>query len=1122
MKWTKAQSDAIRAEAATVLVAAGAGAGKTTCMTERIIQNIEDGTDITEMLVVTFTRAAAADIRSKLYEKLTQRLGENVENRRLYTQLSLIPAADISTVHSFCLRVVRDNFQLLGISPAVRVLDEAEDMVIRARCMRDTLSCAADNADEDLMLLYESIADRHSDAILAELIESVYDKVWAYPDPYGYLDECVRRYEDDALYGCGEGSGLSRTLLNCGREICCELEKKASDAAGFASCFGEEYSRPFEFRCQLAGELYEACRSFECIHAAVSVLPKLPNVKKAKLGAQDAAALDTAKDKYNSLLEELKSLFSLDSESVKRQSGLNAGFMRALRRLVVDFDGRCTAQRIEYGALNYSELEHYMLKLLLKDGEPTELCKSLRQRYRRIFIDEYQDINPLQDGIFRALSGDNVRFMVGDAKQSIYRFRNADPSIFRGYLDTLPDYDGSRDFSGGCRIFLSENFRSGRRIVDFVNAVFFAIGGADYTKNEALVYAAGGGDEHQVKLVLADDAASEAEWIANEISRLAGSAVRRDGGIMGYGDIAVLRRGVADHIQELCAALSARGIPFATANGNGYFTAPEIQLAQSVLRCIENPLDDIALAGVLRSPVFGFSAQELYELRRDSHAVTLYSSLRGAAIRRSVGRLRLVSRRRVARVRRGPHTAALVRCRGAEISDKAAAALDGLERLRRLADRLSLSALVWRIYGMTGMLGADTPAARKNLLIFYQQVRSFEKTSYRTVGAFNEYFREAAQRGKPPKGYDGGAGDCVRIMTIHSSKGLDFPAVFLCGASSGINKKDVRERMIVSRGSGISFRCFDPHTLIMTDTVRRRIAVREEQTELLREERRLLYVALTRAKERLYVCGAKKTAADSYMASLLSVPDIDKYCELIDTAAEPDVSGEISARNNVESPEICSGNGADISEIRRALDFVYPYPPAPRTKISVSELSIRGQAETVPYSVVGRRPVFVTGRDGAAVGTAMHEFMQFCSFENVIAYGARNEAARLVRERFMADRKPELLDFAKLERFFTSDIYGEIASSPEVWREKRFSVSEELEGEKIIVQGVIDLFFENREGGYTVVDYKTDRDDTAIGERHRTQLLCYCRAVAEMTGRPVTRAVVYAFSSGKTEEIPIK
>ena len=356
MKWTKAQSDAIRAEAATVLVAAGAGAGKTTCMTERIIQNIEDGTDITEMLVVTFTRAAAADIRSKLYEKLTQRLGENVENRRLYTQLSLIPAADISTVHSFCLRVVRDNFQLLGISPAVRVLDEAEDTVIRARCMRDTLSCAADNADEDLMLLYESIADRHSDAILAELIESVYDKVWAYPDPYGYLDECVRRYEDDALYGCGEGSGLSRTLLNCGREICCELEKKASDAAGFASCFGEEYSRPFEFRCQLAGELYEACRSFECIHAAVSVLPKLPNVKKAKLGAQDAAALDTAKDKYNSLLEELKSLFSLDSLYVYLLSGLNAGFMRALRRLVVDFDGRCTAQRIEYGALNTRSL----------------------------------------------------------------------------------------------------------------------------------------------------------------------------------------------------------------------------------------------------------------------------------------------------------------------------------------------------------------------------------------------------------------------------------------------------------------------------------------------------------------------------------------------------------------------------------------------------------------------------------------------------------------------------------------------------------------------------------------------------------------------------------------------
>jgi len=1181
MNWTESQRKAIEAKGKTLLVSAGAGSGKTTVLTRRLAERILAGDSIEDFLVVTFTRAAASDLKEKLYNAITDAIAAQPRSRHLFNQLFLLPGAQISTIHAFCYDMIKQNFSVLGLSPNMRIGDETETRMIARECMEELTDELYERDDPDLLLLADNFGSEKSDDLLIDTILTVYNRLRAFYNYHDWLELQEKKLEEQAelvrsgFYNTEIGKGLREHVLFRLNEVIAACDSLILNLAHTAA--SEENIAPVEaFRDMVLDFIDAAEKDYDALRGAVLAVEEYPKFVKTGMAKEDADYSAKEYGRIKSETDKIISKFCLLTEEQIYQDYLSTlQIVRAFRKVIGEFDRRYTAAKSKKGVLDYSDLEHYLAALLETKDEngntvPSALCLKLRKRYKEIYIDEYQDINPLQDHIFTLLSRPDNRFMVGDLKQSIYRFRNAYPDIFVNYKESFPDY--REDAEGpAARIFLKENFRCSRTVIDFVNLVFSEVTeGNRFAREyagEELIYAKNSsapaypvvvalsvydGDNRDTAADLKAEAFErEAEYIACEIERLVGREKKEDGSSIRYGDIALLLSAVRGRARVFERALRRRGIPCMTEQDESLFSRPEIMLAVSALKTIDNPTDDVSLCALLRSPIYQFTADELYRIHTKANGYSLYDSIVYAAsfdrgrCRRDAGKKYAFSVRKQSE----PSTLA-GRCRHF---------LAELDFYRAKAQGMLCYKFLWLFYMRSGLLAAAGAfeygdKCRENLLLLYQYARDFEHTGFKGLSAFILYLGEIAERGgdlanAKSAGQDG---DYVHIMSVHKSKGLEFPVCFVCDCSRKFGTRDSSASLIVSRNFGFGCRIRDAEKLTRRDTYLRRFAAICDTEAAVDEELRKLYVALTRAKERLYVTASvpegysdkayNPVAAHSF-ADWILMTVANREENFFDVYVIPDDIRERFYKGlEADADEAEKTLDPAVAEkIKKAIAYSYPYPEAVRTpaKLSVSEISFSEFKAKVNEKMILRRPEFLgkVTDFGARKGTANHVFMQFADFDFVEQNGVEAEAMRLLRIKMITEEQYELLSYEHLKAFFDSLLYREMRSAKRLYREKRFSLSVEAaslglpelknaKDEKVLIQGVIDCFFENPDKTYTLIDYKTDflpeeGGERILIERHEKQVKFYCRAVEAMTGKKVERAVLYSFSLDKSVDIAL-
>ncbi len=1139
--WTTSQRDAIDSRDLTLLVSAGAGSGKTTVLTRRIIERIERGDSVMDFLIVTFTNASAADLKEKLYQAISRLAAEHPQDRRYRAQLYLLPSARISTIDAFCGGIVRANFQALGLSPKFRQADEKETRLLAFESLEDAADAFSEREPAAYALLCDTFSDGKGDGRLLEVLFDLYGRLRAFDDPFGWLAEKGKTLLSDAERLSGGGDVFETAVGNSLRELLLRRLEALSDEADelcvfLAGADGSPNGKAAEYLRAQARLLYDAAKRSYAVFAAAAkafCTAGVPSMQGGKLSAADRERYKTARAELKDGLTDAVSPFLAEPADAAEQFEKTGRVIDAMLEFLREFDGRYAALKRERGVIDFADAPHFLLQLLEKDGEPTPFCLAMRRQIREIYIDEYQDVSPLQDRLFSLLSDGRNRFMVGDVKQSIYRFRNAYPDIFLDYKDRFADYEDAKNDPNAtqARVFLRDNFRCGERIVRFVNMLFrVATVGTAYEREyrgEELVFAKDTDAEpYPVTVAVAPyekDASlaqeREAAFIADEIVRLLSDGRREtpDGPVpYRYRDVVLLFSALKGHTAVYEKALRERGIPCRVTTENPFFDRPEILLAVAMLRAVDDPTDDVSLFAMLRSPVGGFSAGEVYAVRcamRESGPLCRalrYAAEGGGALAEG-------------------------------LPEKCAGFLANLDRMRLSAEGMPCHAFLWELYTRYGLLSLCNRRERNGLLLLFDFARRFESGGYKGLSGFLSYLRASEERQLDPSGgEDGGDEDCVLLTSIHKSKGLEYETVFLCDCERDLFGRHTQKSYTLLRKDGIFFRLRDPERLTERETLLNSYASMAERDAAYGEELRKLYVACTRARERLYLVGKCKRSdldGDFHRRSPRSVLDIVMNAVL--SEQEPDCrvlrmlpeTAENRAEEAVAPPPEPTEVPAEPSfltpEAIRAVRFAYPFRDSDLpAKVSVSALKEgtfrRGAVVEYGASSLLRTPSFIGGTVGgtaADAGTANHVFLQFCRWENVEKNGVHAEVERLRAARMLREEQLSLLDENGLERFFRSSLYARIRASSAVYREQRFSVRVPAtllggdEGEDVLLQGVIDCFFAEADGSMTVVDYKTDRisDGALLRKKHALQLECYRRAVERMTGRPVRETLLWSF-----------
>ncbi len=1042
----------------------------------------------------------------------------------------------------------------------------------------------------------------------------------AHPDPDEWARDVVKlareaAEKDPAQTACGEA------LLSDARSL---LEYHADRyGAALAVIDGTpelaRYRGTVEAEARGIGELLACMENggWDDVQRWLSELTpgRLPPVKNAP--PEEKARIADVRDGWKEALGELKKDFSRSAADVRRDAAAVLPVAGALMALVADFDAAYTDAKRRRGIVDFSDLEHLTLRLLrTPSGAPTALARELAESFEEILVDEYQDTNAVQDAIFASLARGNL-FMVGDMKQSIYRFRLADPSIF---LDKYRSYPDDAPEGMPRRVILSENYRSRPAVLDAANRVFAklfspALGELAYTEQEylhpgrafpevtadtatELVLVGerldGAGDapdtaDGSAAEEAAAEASAEAEYTAARIAAMVREGypvAAKEGGVRPaqWGDFAILLRSFDAHAAEYAGALERRGIPAALANRKGnLFRTPEVELTVALLRCVDNPRQDIALAAAMRAPMFGFSADELAAVRVARPEGTFWEAVFAAADAARVPETLADA------AREQPDAAVYARA-----AEKAKEMLDAFAELRAAAETMPLGRFLWHMATKLELFAyvaaMDSPAVRReNLYTLFSLAYRFENAGYRGLYRFLRQLRSLDERGGTAAS-DTAAEGAVRLMSVHKSKGLQFPIVFLCGCGGRFNMELRSAPVLLHTALGLGLRRREAERRIEYPTLAQSVIRRVLWREQLSEELRVLYVALTRAEEKLILTAAVRDPArtlDTYRRctdpadcsprALLGESRVlgwllraltaelgedgrtreGDWRLVIADGAEPEASvpeEPMPEASVPEEPEACAGTWSG-----EALGWRYSYEDAVRipSKLTATELS-RGipgldDAEELPplreelSRAAGenpdavrrwKRPQFIEkrGLSPAERGTALHMAMQFGRYERMLTrFDCREELSRLVREAYLTQEQAEAVSEEKILRFFHSELGQRLRRSPEVRREFKFSlpVSPELYtegpsalkkpvpgGDSVLLQGVIDCFF-LEDGEYVIVDFKTDAGTPPARAmaHYRPQLEAYAHAVARITGRPVRECVLYLFSTGETASL---
>lgn len=1168
--WTDEQKNAILAKNGAVLVSAAAGSGKTAVLVERVIRILTDKStpcDVDKLLVVTFTKAAAAEMKERINARISEMLISEPENKNLQRQQLMLSSAHISTIHSFCNELIRENFYKLNMSPEFRIADENEMLILKNEVIQAVLEEKYKESSRKFLNLVEAFSSSRDDQKLISTVLTLYDFIRSHPFPQKWLVDKLKFYDDKQNLN---ENIFVQVLFDYARMAvihCLQLTENSVKMIQEIEKIKLAYEETLLYDKELLNELKSTLenKNWNEISRALKII-KFVALKRLVGYSDDPVKLKVIQNRKDvkEIIKNLTRLFFQSEEQCFEDLKTLRQIISELFELVKDFEERLDLAKNEKNVVDFGDLEHLTLKLLVcktENGfEKTEIARSLSQQFEFVMVDEYQDTNEAQDLIFRSISDDERNlFVVGDVKQSIYGFRQAMPEIFLRRKQKYKLFDANKEIYPA-KIILDKNFRSRKGILGATNFIFSqlmsnSIGEIEYNQEEKLSFGASYDEKNDsdVEIKILDISESEddgmnvleARCIAKIIAQMIGEnyEIKSENVVrpVTYGDFCILLRSTNKHAADFVKELELCGIPSWSDTSNSFFGTAEISTILSLLKIIDNPIQDIPLLAVLVSPIFGFTPDDLSEIRVTDKEVPLYFALK----------------------------------KQAKLGDKKCRNfLLEIDNYRRLAATLPSDKLIQQIYDKTGYTAVvqamkEGQLRLNNLRLLIEYARNYEASGYKGLTGFIRFVSRLEEQKADiaaSNSISEGA-NVVKIMSIHRSKGLEFPICILANCSRKFNK-DVGD-ILLHPDLGPGIKLLDYENMRKYTTFQRDAIKLDIDKKALSEELRVLYVAMTRAKEKLimltslrnpestlnrlsaqvtqktaispYVVGAANSFSDWILMCALRHPNGAQLREIAGTLPEIVLSDATDLKIEILKPEEISevedkqtqqalGEIIDeelLDKINSRLNYVYKFDELARIppKVTVSDLVSKNNRE-IKFDFA-KKPAFLSEEslNSAQKGSAMHAFMQFADFKKA-KINLESEIKSLLERGFVSKEQCEVLNRMQITTFLKSNLCERILASKNVSREFRFAmninafevvfdIKPEFSNEKIMLQGAIDCVFEEKDN-LIVVDYKTDKiiSSETLKKQYAQQLELYARALRECTGKIVKEKVLYSFYTG--------
>ncbi len=1176
-KWTSEQQTAITLKGGRILVSAAAGSGKTAVLTERVIRLIKSGNDISRFLIVTFTVSAANEMRSRIREALQKELEKEPNNRHIQRQSLLVGRAKICTIDSFCGEIVRKNFQLAGVSPDYRVCTAADDELIKREALTRVFEECYTGNDADFIKGVRLFSGSKNDEKFFNLIFDLINWLYSLPYPAGAMEHFCSMWDPEGKYSNMYESPWYRVAEDHIRSVIEGHVNKYEYALNRMSMQEgfEKYIEIFEAEEQMLKNVLasEDPESF-CENLCAVFFKTLSAARGVDTVTRDSvkAVRDKCKADINRFRNET---LSETPDQYKEDLQSFYPVLCNISKIICNFFTIQQEIKNERNCLSFSDVSSAALRLLVSSYnhsngkyEITALANEISEEYDFVMLDEYQDTNMLQNLIFESVSQSGSKlFCVGDVKQSIYRFRRAMPQLFLNRLLTAKE--AGQGFPAVAR--LSKNFRSSQGVIDFVNFFFSKMMsrsgaeieyddthklnlGAQYPANDYTT---------KIDIILSDKEASDdlageedrkayaqGRACAKEIKKLLNEnrqvydAKTKNLRPLKLKDIVILMRSVKNRARGYVAALKDEGIDVYCDASASFYENYEVLFFTAFLEAIDNPYNDLSLAAALRSPMYNFSVQELTDIREANDKVSLFDCL----------------------------------CLLSNENEKAKNAVDSINKYRALSSNLPVYRLIWQVlsdFSMFELVSALGQGSKRidNLKKIYLQAKDYENSALKGLYGFLRFIEKVREQSNDTDNSNSAPStDHVHITTIHKSKGLEYPVVFICGSDVEFRTDDIRSRIVThdTLGIGCTLRDFSDNTDYVT--LQREAVSIQLRKEMVAEEMRLLYVAMTRAKEKLYIIlynegdfskrlnniageitneikapaafvNSSRCSMDWILFSLLTHPCFNEIKNKFDVPVASKSSNvkietecfDIDTLSQVTSFYNSKQTQNNMDDFAQILNFEYTYPELSNipAKVSVSELKgIRPADEDgaplLKSFAFNSVPNLKGTLKATERGTAFHRFMQYI---DLYEPDIKKQAMALFEQGILTREEMLSLPFSELSVFYESSIAENMRKARKVYREYRFlsdipsrsynrSLDEDC-NEPILIQGVIDMFYEDEDGNIVLVDYKSDRNTTEeyYIENYSSQLHLYAEALGKILNKKVSRCLVYALALGKSIEL---
>ncbi len=1197
VKWTDEQYQAIKEKGSNILVAAAAGSGKTAVLVERIINKIiSEEIDIDKLLVVTFTNAAASEMRERILNAIYKKIEEEPNNLRLQKQITLLNKSNICTIHSFCLDVIRNNFYEINISPNFRIGDTAEIELLKDEVLDELFEELYLKEDEGFLKLLEIYTSYKDDEPLKDIVKRIFNFIQSAPFPEDWLNEKINLFNlnsenldfANTIWGkiilnnykeCVEENILGLSKIKCELDSEKELEK-----------FSQTISLDIENLKKLIENLNSWNKSYEL--ARNFSFNRWPTLKK--INSDLPALIKEKRDMINAPLKKLKeNIFMYTSEEAISDLSEMYNVLKLLQNIVLQFGEKYKKAKNDRNVIDFNDIEHLALKILVKreDGkyEPTEIAKKYQEKFEEIAIDEYQDSNMVQEYILTSVSKENNIFMVGDVKQSIYKFRQAMPELF---LHKYKTYKLKKDKTteDDLKIQLFKNFRSRKNILDTTNIIFQEImskelGDVEYSEDEYLNLGANYEDpkedvnfagKTEINIINLEDSTSdseeeeentkteriensilEAKYVAKKINELINSDYyvldKKEGyRKITYKDIVVLLRSTTELSPIYEKEISDLGMPVYSETSTEYLNSVEIQIIMSCLKIIDNPMQDIPLVTVMRSMIGGFTDNDLIEIRLADKQENFYEAI-------------IKSRIQV----------------NPDLRNKIDNFLNMLGKWREESEFLALDELIWKIYMDTGYynyvgLMQNGMLRQANLKMLFERAKQYESASFKGVFNFINFIDKLKTRNNDLGSAKiiGENENVIRIMSIHKSKGLEFPVVFLSSTGKNFNLKDLKDKILIHQEIGFGPNYENAELKIEYPTLAKEAIKIISKKESISEEMRVLYVALTRAKEKLIITGVEKDlqkSIDNKNKELeiyskendmkMSPGILEKYKSYLDWIELVYLKNKIKYSdifefNIIHKKDILNNNDEkkiekrdiikeindkksskeNLEKIKNILKWEYKYKDSSQmpSELSVSKIKEIKNSKVEEYGQNLKKPNFLidkTELTPAEKGTIMHLCLQKLDYKkDYDLKDLKDLVDDLVKKEILLPKEADTVNYQKIIAFLNSKIWKDMKNAKFVEQEKAFylnlkanEIYNNNSDDEILVQGIIDLYYITQEDKLVLVDYKTDyvekNNEEMLKDKYDIQLRIYKKALEESLNRKVDNVYIYSTWLNKEYEL---